>query len=1013
MIQFKAYQLLDDAWSDGVEDWCRAASAYVLHGGRAWLVTPGDAQANGIRRRLLLAGVSLTGVQFLTARTLRRELCARFGLAAPALGRETLELLLRLHANGEAGGEKRSGADASRNVGSSLRALEDFAAAGWDLDRRLPASLLPAVPLAWLPMLRATGSWLPEVDRQLLELSGQTAQMAPLSLCVYGWDATFWPQFTLLQAACHGAADARLFVPLPRGTSEAVQQAWLSGLEEALGVDYTVCASSGFRSAQGALANRLEGVDLDAPGETTELAAPELIVGAGWHDALALARDFVARWLADCGEAAVETRLAIVAPARNGSAVSLVHALAEAGIAVEDELGELPEPALVIQVQRAIVAYQQEGGTVERLLALLELLNEHAAAAWEMDPAQPLRTLFPLEPGSVRRALRSAFGELQEPRVRVLCAAPAFLRQPLAAPVRAVVAQLCEWPEVLPWSEALDRWQTCLTGFGLSTEALEPGWTRLMALPITGLVPANVFWDHLASVLAGVAPRRPPQTAQRFARIVVTTLEGAAGQVWDGVLFLDAIESVWPVFPAETPLLDDPLRKRLNARRSEPGTSQPDQSRGYLLTSADRAQLDHFRFLEILENCRGPLAFAGAAHDPAALNQELYPNEWVLRCLVESAPAGNQTTPLERWRAARRSVVPSWPALPKTEAAHLRTVFERRRDPSAPFDEALLDFSALTAPDELPWIEPWSARDLEAAWHRPGSLALKQVFGVEASEAGEFRRGPKAVIGRLVHQWVRTVLGGSRHPRRFEAGDWQRALTAGLDDAMRETGKTLRATLGRRTGAGAVEAEAALSPWWQGTLAKAGWAARNCLRSVAEIAAAHPFPWLVVDAKLPATIRTPAGPLRARSACDVLLLDQATLTGAGCQMIDVRSGNSTKAEALTTAKIEQGEGVPLAAMVLAALAQGADPAKTRAGVIEPQTVSPLLVTGAMRARLEANFAPLAERQASQRFGQHELAFGPGHGRVRGESMPLATTAIDATVLEKKATLSTPAPGGAY
>ena len=70
--------------------------------------------------------------------------------------------------------------------------------------------------------------------------------------------------------------------------------------------------------------------------------------------------------------------------------MSVVRTLAAAGIAVEDELGEIPEPSLAVQIQRAILDYYQDDAGLESLLALIELLNEHAAV-WDHAPDGPLR----------------------------------------------------------------------------------------------------------------------------------------------------------------------------------------------------------------------------------------------------------------------------------------------------------------------------------------------------------------------------------------------------------------------------------------------------------------------------------------------------------------------------------------------------------------------------------------------------------------------------------------------
>ena len=153
------------------------------------------------------------------------------------------------------------------------------------------------------------------------------------------------------------------------------------------------------------------------------------------------------------------------------------------GIAVEDELGEIPEPSLSVQIQRAVLAYHQDNAGLGSLLALIELLNEYTAV-WEVERGAALRRVFPLDPVEARRALHGAFADVQHHSVRVLTEAASFLRAEVARPLRDLIAHLGEWPETLRWPEALWRWEECLNGFGLTTEVLEPLWSRLAELPI-------------------------------------------------------------------------------------------------------------------------------------------------------------------------------------------------------------------------------------------------------------------------------------------------------------------------------------------------------------------------------------------------------------------------------------------------------------------------------------------------------------------------------------------------
>ena len=106
---------------------------------------------------------------------------------------------------------------------------------------------------------------------------------------------------------------------------------------------------------------------------------------------------------------------------------------------MEDELGELPQPALGVQIQRAIVDYHLDHAGLDSLLAIVELLNEHAAV-WGDHNAHGLREVFPLDAVAVRRALHGAFAEVQHHSSRLLGEAASFARTPVAKSVRRLLA---------------------------------------------------------------------------------------------------------------------------------------------------------------------------------------------------------------------------------------------------------------------------------------------------------------------------------------------------------------------------------------------------------------------------------------------------------------------------------------------------------------------------------------------------------------------------------------------
>lgn len=986
MISLHSYQSLEDAWANGVGSWCQVASAAAFEGTKAWMIPASDGQAHWIKRRLLSEGISIFGIQFLDARSLRRELCARFALPHPVLGEETLELLLRVHLG-------RVDPLLSSRARACLGALTDLAAAGWLNLFDPPPDLLPPPLLDWLPHARASELWSPHLDRTLRrEAKRESMPESPLAVCVLGWDASRWRARDLFFASLSGASAASVFLPLPREPAAALQRAWLTEIEEEFQAECRVCPSAGFRSAQASLASHLEGADLDL--ETPP--APELIVGADWTATLALTRDFVLRWLVDSKKrrspGGEPVRLAILAPRRTASGVAIVRALAEAGLEVEDGLGELPEPVPERLIQRALLAFHQDRARVESLLTLVELLNAHAPAAGL--PAPVWRSVFPLDPVETRRALQAAFGECQHNSARALAEVESFIRAPVAEALRTLLAHLEPWPEDIRFAEALRRWEGELGGLGLTSEPLEPHWSQ----PLPGdaePLPAAAFFTWLGALLDRPVSRRAPEGTNRFARVSVTTLQDASGQIWGGAVFLDSHEGAWPLYPGENPFLDDRARRALNNRRTVDQVAGSPPECGHLLTSADRAQLEQTQLCELLENCDGPLVFAGPAHDPAEPNKELYPNEWALRCMVESArgtPREGQL--LNRWRHAVRAVAAAPGSLPSREAGRLRLVHARRRDPQAPFDEFGFNYQGLRTADELPLDAAWSSRDLDDLAESPATFALAHVFGAEPWRHGARRLARKEdwAVGRLVHRWVKAALGAPREPRRFRAADWENARGTSLAQAVARSRAGLLGRLDRET----------LPLWWEGVLRKAEWAALRCVDSLAEAAAARGpgEQWIIVDRHFSARLPTAGGPLRLQALCDVTLLDRRGFSAAVCHVLDLRTGAQAPGKTISDAQVEGGAGLGLAALVLLAREEGAAEETLKVGVIHPEAAHlSMLGAGAIKA-FETQLALVAARQRSLIFGQ-----GPGGGAQdfqRGEDLPMASVPIEAAVLDAKA-----------
>ena len=449
--------MVEDSWKGGVENWCHAANNFSLKGGQAWCVTAGPGQSGWIKRRLLATGMPVFGIRFLdSAADLRRALCARFGVEAPPFGRETLELLVRVRAD-----VTGNDASAMRQPGPMLTALEELDSAGWldgenfgETEVMLSPALLAG---GLLGRIRGHPAWTPGLDRRLRRLAeGQQAPPGapPLSVLALGWDAGCLRRLDLLAAALRAATGYRAaFLPLPRAEAETLSQSWLEAVAAALEVrEWETCppATSGAAgtttTALGRLVERLESLEAGPP-EDEDVALPvrpEMLVGRDGADQVALARDFIARWLVEtAGGEDPHARLAVLTPGRHPTAVALGRALGAAGICFEDAVGERPETALPVQIARAVVDYYLDDTGVGPLLTLVGLLNDHP----ECLDAREFG--LPLDPLALRAALAEAFTDLQHTSAPLLAGGGTFGRSALAGPVRRLVEHLGRWPETL------------------------------------------------------------------------------------------------------------------------------------------------------------------------------------------------------------------------------------------------------------------------------------------------------------------------------------------------------------------------------------------------------------------------------------------------------------------------------------------------------------------------------------------------------------------------------------
>ncbi len=932
----KLYRFVEDAWQDGLRSWCEAASRAALDGAQCWLAVAGRGQARWIRQRALAEGLTLFGIKFLDPAALRRELCALLGVESVALGRETQELLLKIAAG-----------PASRlatNADACLRALEDLAAAGWNEDA---LDLPPKIAREIFRLLKSSRAWTPELDRCLLERASEQ----PLWSCVAGWDAAHFPETNLLTALARSSTRCEFFLSQPRGASESLQRSWIADVERLLNTSHTVCKASDFVSPHESLVERLGGVDL-----MPEKSAPvSLLVGREGWDQIRLVRDDVLAWLARATDA---ERLALIVPRRSATSIALVREVVAANIELLDDTAEKVEPPLDILIQAAVARYHLSGCDIEPLLGLIKLLNEKSAGAWDW-----------LDPAKAQRSLDKAFSTLQSRNAHLLACGFEESANREWQQITTLIAELGKWEGDVDWSGAENKWLASLAPLGISIELLEPVWSQTAELLDGRKISARLFLEYVAALLAPRNSQRPAEASAPHARVLVTTLANALHQTWDRLVFLDSNEGVWPVRPEETPFLDDAARTALNQHRGE---------RAHLLTSGDQSALDQAHFLDLIEHCGGGIVFAANARESGDAAREAYPNEWLIRCLIERHGSAKQA--IAEWNRAIELCTDDAKLLPADERAHLEKVHASRMNAALPFDHYLFNFGKSKFV-----VRSWSAGKLDEALTCPATFALREIFDAESMREAAWTRGESLVIGTRAHTWLARALDGSDDFKPLPRGDFFAPLAAQVAAATQHLRECYESQ------------NLQLPIWWESCLRKAAWVARRCLLAVTAI---NHGGFYAMEKKLRHEVKTAAGDLRLSGRFDLVLSDQPSLENARVNILDFKTG---KTAAPTFATLAKGAGFQFAAYFL--MARDAGAASASVGVIRHDMTTLDAFTDADEMALREAMEPLARLQRDLNFGRR----GPLVEKwAVCEKLPMATLAIPREVLEKKAEAGLPA-----
>ena len=902
-VELHLVRQADTAWAQVIRPWLEAGSGALR---RSFVVVPTRGQAHALKRRCLVEGLPLLGVEFLTPALARKKWLALARaepprdaagsapslFARPVPGREQLLLGCRVWI------EKKLAAlaadDPARGFWRSLqsdpgRALDDF-------DELLCAGFRAGdAPELLSEIFGGLEAWIETLGETLAQVQDQAAALqvptpgappAAARLLVLGLTAESWGDFFSVAALARRCGEVVAVLPEPefRGR-RALDERWIEIWQAFLGV---------------------EPVPADAPDAPAPAA--RIIVGETRGDEMALVAEEVDRLLADGGE-----NIAVVFPRSDAAHLQLVHLLRERGIAFADLLEVVAPPSLEMQVQRALLEFHRSGGRLEKLLALWPLLLAlgHVKASL----------------GEVRAACERLFDECHSHTLAACAERLLADRNEAFREIGRFASRLPPWPAELTLGDALARFASLCADFLLPLPPGLAAWEELADREKAPL-PAQLVLETLELLVPQGGAAAGAAGRGLFARVTLTTRRRAEGVAWSHVIFVESNAGVWPMRREPSPWLTDELRTALNERgRFSLG----------LFTSEDRAALERQGLAGLMREARQEVIFSAACHDEADPDLPLGPNRFVERVLLGAA--GADSLEAEWIRLARRVAGP----VPAPVPENWRRIWLRRRDPAAPFDEFF--FSG-----EAEKIRPASlaARLVESGARDPAELWFDAVLGVSAVSWRPLTRAREKSLGLLAHRVMAAALraGGpadGAFGRLPSPGEARERLTLALAE--------LRTRWPR-------------DRYWDSFHAELTQKTSALLAQVFDLCRGE---FAGIELPLPrGGVSIPAGiaaRLTVRGRIDLVLLDRPEWRGARVDIFDFKTGADNRLSASRMAK--HGDALQLGVYLAAAAALGA--AAGRVWMLKPDGGPSSLAMDELPDGLE-KLPQIARHLATGRYG---------------------------------------------
>jgi hypothetical protein len=973
--------------------WLRDHVASAMDDARPTLVVaPTRGDAYFFKSVALNAGLHLFGVHFLTPLEVRDRLRRAFGRSRALPLREHLRLFLAAAAEREAGPAASAVAAAPDHL---LKAIDLLGAGGWSFPETGPASLRPIVHEFENSLRRCDFEMIHDTDRALLA-AAPTRPAIFASVFITGFDGAHWPLWPVLAATVHAADDATIALRNPRSEAQELDATWIGTWEQEFTAAELLSSSEVPRPFEDVLQIS------ESPAEIAQLIespvrAIDFLVG---HNTVEQARAVVQKALQFLADPACN-RLGILLPGQGALARRVAELLIDLAIPHNDGLAHsLPGP-----FETADWPAWLELQESPRLPALLRFLRAFPSAS----------DLFEgLDPAKIENGLRRAFNDLLIDDLTVLAE---WLERDTSQPNAAL---LTRGLRALPQLPA----QATFTHFlAASTAAcIRLGWTARVAelTRLTGTWAARLdtpmtrgnFLRWLAEVLISNSIERAPIGNHPYARTQLLSYANAEAQTWTHLIATGLNEGQWPPSLEEGGWLGeneiDALNRRivgLNLR----AIMQGNQGEGHAIVQpgktlclgpTQRRALLQRQFLNTMEAASVAVAATAQLFDEAKSDRALNPSDFFTRLYfcargkgLSQAAMGSLCEETGHWLQA--GALWNTPSSDCIEAHQTRIAFDARRDSTQPFREYEFALrSPLAKPVRL------AATAWESALKMPALAWMAHFLGTAAREADSDPSPWNLAIGQWSHAWLRAISDAS------EGNAF--ALLPSPDEIVRRV--QIRATEFEARAVHVLQSCGRATPdWWLSLWQQAMQVALTLSRRVAAVAGpTH----IATEWKFPDTLIRQG--LHVRGRPDVILASGPSAAAAPW-IVDYKTGRKkslrpssrarTPSERIASAmkRLREGDGLQLALYALALQQLGAP--SFRVSLLTPDlNLDEPQLTEADLPTDHALWQGLCAMQESGIFGMR--------GELRSEfafndDYPLATLAIDSSVLDEKWALTHP------